>query len=97
MPRIMDIVTPLGADALLFQNLRGTERMGRLYDYTVGLLSTRNDIDPKALLGKNATVKVQLPKGGPRHIDGCVTALLWLARTGATPDTKCSCGRGPGS
>lgn len=82
MPKIMDIVTPLGADVLLFHNLRGTERLGRLYDYTVGLLSTRNDIDPKALLGKNATVKIRLPKGGPRCIDGCVTRFALVGSHG---------------
>ncbi|MBK7662403.1 MAG: hypothetical protein IPJ21_02435 [Sterolibacteriaceae bacterium] len=62
MPRIMDIVTPLGADTLLFHSMRATETLGRLFDYRLSLLSTRNDLAPAALLGKNAPVKVQLPK-----------------------------------
>lgn len=73
MPRIMDIVTPLGPEALSFRSMRGTERLGRLYCYDVELLSTCNDVDPNALLGKHATVKLQLPGGATRHVDGCVT------------------------
>ncbi|MBK8336498.1 MAG: type VI secretion system tip protein VgrG [Sterolibacteriaceae bacterium] len=73
MPRVMDIATPLGPDVLLFHSMRASETLGRLFDYQLTLLATRNDIDPKALLGKHATVKLQLPKGGPRHFDGCIT------------------------
>ena len=73
MSRVMEVVTALDADTLLFHSMRASESLGRLFDYNLTLLSTRNDIDPKQLLGKNATVKLQLPKGGPRHFDGCVT------------------------
>ena len=66
----------------LFHSMRATESLGRLFDYQLSLLSTRNDIDPKALLGKNATVKVQLPKGGPRHFDGCVTRFALIGSHG---------------
>lgn len=82
MPRVMDVVTPLGSDALLFHSMRATESLGRLFDYQLTLLSLRNDIDPKALLGKNATVKVQLPKGGPRHFDGCITRFALVGSHG---------------
>ncbi|MBK9086518.1 MAG: hypothetical protein IPL80_14760 [Sterolibacteriaceae bacterium] len=78
----MDIVTPLGADTLLFHSMRATETLGRLFDYRLSLLSTRNDLAPAALLGKNATVKVQLPKGGPRHFDGCVTRFALIGSHG---------------
>ncbi|TXG80260.1 MAG: type VI secretion system tip protein VgrG [Thermomicrobiales bacterium] len=73
MARVMEIVTPLGGDVLLFKSMRSREALGRLFEYTVTALSTRNDIDPKQLLGKNATLKLQLPGGGPRCFDGMVT------------------------
>ena len=73
MARVMEIVTPLGPDVLLFKSLRSRESLGRLFEYAVTVLSTRNDVDPKQLLGKNATLKLQLPKGGPRCFDGMVT------------------------
>ncbi|HNB77513.1 MAG TPA: type VI secretion system tip protein VgrG, partial [Rhodocyclaceae bacterium] len=73
MARVMEIVTPLGGDVLLFKSMRSREALGRLFEYSVTALSTRNDIDPKQLLGKNATLKLQLPGGGPRFFDGMVT------------------------
>ena len=73
MAHVMEIVTPLGPDALKFRSMRSRESLGRLFEYAVSVLSTRNDIDPKQLLGKNATLKLQLPKGGPRCFDGMVT------------------------
>ena len=82
MPRVMDVVTPLGADTLLFHSMRASESLGRLFDYTVTLLGTRNDIAPAQLLGKNATVKLQLPKGGPRCFDGCVTRFTLIGSHG---------------
>ena len=82
MPRVMDIATPLGPDVLLFHSMRASESLGRLFDYQLTLLATRNDIDPKALLGKHATVKLQLPKGGPRHFDGCITRFALVGSHG---------------
>ena len=82
MPRVMDIVTPLGPDVLLFQSMRSQESLGRLFEYAVTLLSTRNDIDPKQLLGKNATVKLELPSGGPRCFDGIVTRFALAGSQG---------------
>jgi len=73
MARVMEIITPLGGDVLLFKSMRSREALGRLFEYSVTALSTRNDIDPKQLLGKNATLKLQLPSGGPRCFDGMVT------------------------
>lgn len=73
MARVMEIKTPLGKDDLLFQNMSGKEELGRLFDYQIEALSLKNDIDPAKLLGKNVTVKLELPDGGHRHFDGYVT------------------------
>ncbi|TXG80257.1 MAG: type VI secretion system tip protein VgrG [Thermomicrobiales bacterium] len=72
MARVMDIVTPLGPGVLLFRSMRARESLGRLFEYSVTALSTRNDIDPNALLGKNVTIKLELPGGGTRCFDGIV-------------------------
>lgn len=71
--KVMEIVTPLGADDLLFQQMDVTEELGRLATYHISVLSKKNDIDPDKLLGKNVTVKLELPKEGPRCFDAYVT------------------------
>lgn len=73
MARVMEIKTPLGQDDLLFQGMSATEELGRLFEYQISVLGARNDIDPGKLLGKNVTVKLELPDGKWRHFDGYVT------------------------
>jgi len=80
--RVMDIVTPLGPDVLLFRSMRARESLGRLFEYSVTALSTRNDIDPNALLGKNVTIKLELPGGGTRFFDGIVARFALAGSQG---------------
>lgn len=72
MPRAMELHTPLGGDALLLHSLSASEELGRLFEYDIGALSARGDLDPDALLGKHVTVLLELPGGEPRCFDGCV-------------------------
>lgn len=72
MNRRVTIETPLG-DQLKFRQLQGTEEISQLFTLDVDLLSESKSIDPKALLGKNATVVVETEGGGKRYIDGIVT------------------------
>ena len=54
MTRRVTIHTPLG-DELHFRELRGQENISQLFSLDVEMLSENESIDPKALLGKNAT------------------------------------------
>ena len=75
---------PAGQD-LLFLRLAGTEELGRLSEFHVDLLSTRNDLQPGDLLGQDMSIAVSLPAGGERQINGIVTAFRITApgnRTG---------------
>ncbi|MFT3818715.1 MAG: type VI secretion system tip protein TssI/VgrG [Rubrivivax sp.] len=72
MTRRVTIQTPLG-EALQFRQLRGHEALSELYALDIDLLSTDKAIDPKALLGKNATVVVETDGGGRRYINGLVS------------------------
>jgi type VI secretion system secreted protein VgrG len=74
MRRIMEFISPLGDD-LLFHRMRGEETLGRLFHYRVDLLSEKPDLDPDQLLGKRASVKVELPDGAERFFNGHVTSL----------------------
>src|ERR1700733_10270818 len=73
MPRVMEIVTPLGADVLLFQGMHAREEMGRLFEYQIDLLSPRDDVNLDQILGKNVTVKLALPDDSTRYFNGYVT------------------------
>ena len=58
MPRVMEIVTPLGEDVLLFHGMSAREEMSRLFEYQLDLLSLKDDINLDDILGKNVTVKL---------------------------------------
>ncbi|RCX31118.1 hypothetical protein DFQ59_10382, partial [Thioalbus denitrificans] len=42
--RNVAITTPLGADVLVLRSMSGTERLGRLFEYELELLSEDHDI-----------------------------------------------------
>ncbi len=73
MPRVMEIVTPLGEDVLLFHGMNAREEMGRLFEYQLELLSAKDDINLDDILGKNVTVKLALPDDKTRYFNGYVT------------------------
>ncbi|WCM96066.1 type VI secretion system tip protein VgrG [Acidovorax sp. GBBC 1281] len=72
MTRRVTIQTPLG-EQLQFRQLQGKEAISQLFCFDLDLLSDSKNIDPKALLGKNATVVVETQGGGRRYLDGIVT------------------------
>ena len=73
MPRVMEIVTPLGDDVLLFHGMHAREEMSRLFEYQLDLLSLKKDINLDEILGKNVTVKLALPDDSTRYFNGYVT------------------------
>ena len=72
MTRRVTIHTPLG-EQLHFRELRGQENISQLFSLDVEMLSENESIDPKVLLGKNATIEIETQGGGRRFIDGIVT------------------------
>lgn len=88
--REVSVTSPLGTDVLLFDRMSGSERLGRLFEYRVQLLSTRPDLEIAGVLGKTMGVHLNLPSGELRHFNGIVTRFAsagWhgsLARYEAT-------------
>jgi type VI secretion system secreted protein VgrG len=73
MARTFELTTPLGED-LLFRSMHGREELARLSAFDLSTVSTRADIGPGDLLGKNVTVKVELgDDNGYRYFNGYVT------------------------
>ena len=71
-PPLMKLSTDLG-DALRFRSLSATEEMGRLFEFSVLALANADAaVDTAQLLGKGATVTIQLGHDGPRYFHGQV-------------------------
>ncbi|MCW5753955.1 MAG: type VI secretion system tip protein VgrG [Phycisphaeraceae bacterium] len=65
----------LGDNALLLHAFHGVERLGRLFQYDLELLSEHTRIDPNKLLGQPACVRVDTPHGD-RWFHGIVTRFV---------------------
>ncbi len=79
--RIFAVNTPLGEDVLVFHRMTATEQLGRLFAFELEMLSERADLDLAELLGKNVTVRMELPEargGGTRYFNGFVTRFSSL-------------------
>ena len=84
--RDIEIETSLGTDVLLLEGITGHEELGRLFEYTIDLVSERSDIKPETILGTNVTVAFETGKK-PKYLNGYVTRF-WdrgLVRTAAFP------------
>jgi len=67
----LKVFTPLGENTLLATRLRGREKLGEGFEFTVSLIATLGTpVDFSQLLGQNASVKVELPGGAIRYFHG---------------------------
>jgi len=68
------VITPLGADQLLFSRLTGHEAMGRLFEFELELLRPEalGSVDSNALIGDQMTVKIVPTEGVTRYFNGAV-------------------------
>ena len=76
--RMIAVNTPLGGDVLVFGRMTATEQLSRLFEFDLELFSDRNDIGPQDVLGKNMTVRMELPMGGTRYFNGFVTRFVHI-------------------
>ncbi|MBK8750336.1 MAG: type VI secretion system tip protein VgrG [Candidatus Competibacteraceae bacterium] len=83
--RFFAVNTSLGEDVLVFGRMTATEQLGQLFEFEIDLLSERTDIDLSEVLGKNMTVRMELPEvrgGGTRYFNGFVTRFSYLGMRG---------------
>ncbi|MFO1372488.1 MAG: type VI secretion system tip protein TssI/VgrG [Candidatus Competibacteraceae bacterium] len=83
--RLFAVGTPLGGDVLVFGRMTATEQLGQLFEFELELLSERTDIQLAEVLGKNMTVRMELPQkrgGGTRYFNGFVTRFSYLGMRG---------------
>src|SRR5450631_250864 len=72
--RTLKVVTPLGTDVLLIQQITGTEQISQLFHYDLQLISEDGEVQVDKILGRSVTVQYLLPGGaGSRFFNGYVT------------------------
>ena len=71
--RKVQITTPLGKDALIVSQFSGFEQMSSLFQFDISFLSEKGELNADDILGKEVTVKYDLPKGAKRYFHGFVT------------------------
>ena len=72
--RQVSVKTALADDVLLFANMRGTEKLGRLSEWTVTMESENHNIQIADVLGKPLDVVLDTADGtGKRYFNGVVT------------------------
>lgn len=68
--RPVRIATSAGEDLLLVSSMTGEERLGRLFQYELVLLSEQHDLDYKKFIGQNVTIAVDKNDNEPRYFNG---------------------------
>jgi type VI secretion system secreted protein VgrG len=68
----MKISTPLGTDKLLLRSMRGEEAISGLFQFTLDMQSEDGELDFSKIVGKSATVTIELADGTFRYVNGIV-------------------------
>ena len=79
--RELEIITPLGADALLLRSFNFHEQLGQLFSLELELLSTQEDIEFEDLLGQNISARMDMPHNNVRYFNGFITQLSQTGQT----------------
>ncbi|HEK3627752.1 TPA: type VI secretion system spike protein VgrG1b [Pseudomonas aeruginosa] len=72
--RLVRVDSPLGAEVLQLQRMEGREELGRPFAYELELISENPDLPLDGLLGKPASLALELHDGSRRHFHGIVAA-----------------------
>src|SRR4051794_24895347 len=68
----MSISTPLGKDKLLLRRFDGEESLSRPFHFSLDMQSEDGAIDFASIVGKSATITIELADGTQRFINGIV-------------------------
>ena len=86
--RPIEIATPLGDNVLLLTAMHGSEALGRMFEFELDLIAENSAIDFKKILGQNVTIRLDLPKGGPRYFNGYISRFTLAAIDDRNSDKK---------
>jgi type VI secretion system secreted protein VgrG len=80
--RSVSVHCELADDVLLFQEMQGSEQLGRLSEYRIKLLSLKSDVRIDDVLGKPMQVRVDLRDEQKRYFHGYVTRFSRQGKRG---------------
>ncbi|QCP52083.1 type VI secretion system tip protein VgrG [Trinickia violacea] len=75
---LLSISTPFGKDVLLLDGLGGREAISAPFHFDLRMRSPNRALDAQAIVGKNATVTLQVPSGPKRYLHGIVTRFAQI-------------------
>ncbi|TKC87719.1 type VI secretion system tip protein VgrG [Trinickia terrae] len=75
---LLSISTPFGKDVLLLDGLGGREAISAPFHFDLRMRSSNLALDAQAIVGKSATVTLQVPSGPKRYIHGIVTRFAQI-------------------
>lgn len=87
--RPIEVSSPLGENALLFQRMVATEQLGHPFAIDLDLLSEDHGITLEKVLGQTFTVRCELPRGGVRHFSGLVSEFRYAGTSGRYASYQC--------
>ncbi|MEL6394637.1 MAG: type VI secretion system tip protein TssI/VgrG [Planctomycetota bacterium] len=76
--RRIRIQTPIGDEAMLLQGFECTERFNEPFVLTADLLSERESVAPKDLVGQPVTLAIYDVEEAPRYFNGYVSRLSYM-------------------
>ncbi len=82
--RLITLTTPLDDGVLVFKRMSAVEKLGRLFEYRVDMLSEDATVALSDILGKPMTVTLELPDGSERFFHGLVTRFTQVPHRGQT-------------
>ncbi len=74
--RKVAVRSSLGDDVLLFKSMNGTERLSRLFQYNIALVSKEQGINFAEIVGQKMTVRLELPDDKTRYFNGYVSRFV---------------------
>jgi len=73
--RLIQVFTPLGKDELLLRSFSGQEAVSRPFHFELQMHSENHSIDFNAIVGKGVAIRMILPSGDERFINGVVSSF----------------------
>lgn len=77
----LSVSTPLGQDKLLLVGFRGEESISGLFRYSLEMLSEDKNLSFDSIVGKSATIALEMVGGNKRYVNG-VVGRFYQAGTG---------------
>ncbi len=79
--RYFYVTTPLGPDKLLLRSFYGEESISGLFQFSLEMHSEEPDLDFAQVVGKSATITVELSDGSQRYVNGLVGRFVQGGRS----------------